>query len=590
MPSAADPGHNHRVTTKAQILDALRELRTLMTLEEGSPQAFRVRAYDNAIEGLESSTADVASLTEGELVALKGVGKSTAAKIRELIDTGSIKKLDGLRDKYPAEFVNLTRIPGLGPKTLLMLRDRLEIHSLSDLQAALAAEKLRDLPGLGQKSEEKIAHAIERLGLHGKDTRTPIVEALPLARSIVAELLELPTVKAADYCGSLRRFREDIGDIDILVSSTEAKAVMEYFTTMQMVAEVIGHGDTKSSVLTHRGIQVDVRVVTPGQYGAALLYFTGSKTHNIHLRQLAIDRGWLLNEYGLSDVETGQVIASRTEKDIYAALGLALIPPTMREDTGEVERAAAGDLPKLVQHKDIKGDLHYHTDLSGDGRAPLEAMVEAAAERGFSYLAITDHGEDLTINGASRRQMLAQRKKLTLLQEEYPDMRLLHGCELNIGRDGSVDYDLDFVLGFDWTVASVHSFFDLDRNQQTERVLQAMANPAVSAIGHLSGRYIGRRPGIELDLDAVMEAAAATDTAIEINGALQRLDATPEAIRIGIKHGVTFVIDTDSHHPNELGRMETGVLNAQRGWVERAMVANTWPTAKFLRWVAKKKA
>ncbi|MBT8193340.1 MAG: DNA polymerase/3'-5' exonuclease PolX [Acidimicrobiia bacterium] len=560
-----------------------------MTLEEGSPQAFRVRAYDNAIQGLESTTADIATLSESELVALKGVGKSTASKIREIIETGTIKKLEGLREKYPPEFVNLTRIPGLGPKTLVMLRDRLDIHNLDDLKEALAAEKLRDLPGLGAKSEEKIGQAIERLGLHGKDTRTPIVEALPIARATVAQLLELPEVRRADYCGSLRRFREDIGDIDILVSSTRAEAVMEFFTTMPEVADVIGRGETKSSIVTRRGIQMDLRVVRPAEYGAALLYFTGSKTHNIHLRQLAIDRGWQLNEYGLSDVESGEVVASKTEKDIYAALDLAFVPPTLREDGGEIEKAAAGELPKLVQLKDIKGDLHYHTDLSGDGREPLERMVEAAAARGYSYLAITDHGEDLTINGASRRQMLAQRKKIARLQEEYPDLRLLHGCELNMGRDGSVDYDLDFVLGFDWTVASVHSYFDLDRDQQTERVLQAMANPGVSAIGHLSGRYIGRRPGIELDLEAVMEAAAATGTAIEINGALQRLDATPEAIRIGIKHGVTFVIDTDSHHTRELGRMEYGVLNAQRGWVERSMVANTWPTSTFLKWVASKR-
>lgn len=577
------------MTTKAQIVDALKELRALMTLEEGSPQAFRVRAYDNAIQGIESTTADVTALSEAELVSLKGVGKSTAAKIRELVETGSIKKLDGLREKYPPEFVKLTRVPGLGPKTLLMLRDRLEVNNLEDLRAALAAEKLRELPGLGAKSEEKIANAIERLGMHGKDTRTPIVEALPLARDVVAGLLALPAVKAADYCGSLRRFREDIGDVDVLVASTQPEPVMEHFTNMPMVSEVIGRGDTKSSVLTHRGLQVDLRVVEPAQYGAALLYFTGSKTHNIHLRQLAIDREWLLNEYGLSEVDSGAVVASKTEKDIYAALDLSFIPPTLREDVGEVERAADGALPKLVQLKDIKGDLHYHTDLSGDGRAPLEAMVEAAAGRGYSYLAITDHGEDLTINGASRRQMLAQRKKIARLQEQYPAMRLLHGCELNIGKDGSVDYDLDFQLGFDWTVASVHSFFDLDRNQQTERVLQAMANPAVGAIGHLSGRYVGRRPGIDLDLEAVMEAAAATGTAIEINGALDRLDATPEAIRIGIEHGVTFVIDTDSHHPSELGRMEYGVLNAQRGWAEKSMIANTWPAAKFLKWVARKR-
>jgi DNA polymerase (family 10) len=577
------------MTTKGQILDALKELRTLMTLEEGSPQAFRVRAYDNAIQGLESTTADVTGMSDSELVKVKGVGKSTAAKIRELVETGSIKKLDGLREKYPPEFVNLTRIPGLGPKTLLMLRDRLDVHDLDDLKQALAEEKLRDLPGLGAKSEEKIAHAIERLGLHGKDTRTPIVEALPLARSIVADLLALPEVKQADYCGSLRRFREDIGDIDILVASTRPAPVTDFFTTMPQVAEVIGHGDTKSSIVTTRGLQVDLRVVQPGEYGAALMYFTGSKTHNIHLRQLAMDRQWILNEYGLSEVETDEVVAAKTEKSIYGALGLPFIPPPLREDAGEIERAAGGNLPKLVELKDIKGDLHYHTDLSGDGRSSLSDMVAAAAARGYSYVAITDHGEDLTINGASRKQMLAQRKQIAALQEEYPDMRLLHGCELNIGREGTVDYDLDFLMGFDWTVASVHSLFDLDRNLQTERVLQAMANPAVSAIGHLSGRYIGRRPGIELDLEAVMEAAAATGTAIEINGALDRLDATPEAIRMGIEHGVTFVINTDSHHTSELVRMEYGVLNAQRGWVEKSMVANTWPIAKFLKWAAKKR-
>lgn len=577
------------MSTKSDIIRALKELRVLMTLEEGSPQAFRVRAYDNAIEGLETATGDVASFTEAELVAIKGIGKSTAQKIREFVDSGTIKKLELLREKYPAEFVNLTRIPGLGPKTLLMLRDKLKVNNLDDLQKALAGEKLRDLPGLGAKSEEKIARSIERLGLHGKDTRTPILEALPLARSMVAELGALPGVKKIDYCGSLRRFQEDIGDIDILVSSTKPGPIMDHFVAMASVAEVIGHGDTKSSILTSSGLQVDLRVVAPAEYGAALLYFTGSKTHNIHLRQLAIDRDLLLNEYGLSEVETEKVVASKTEREIYAKLDLPLIAPTMRQDNGEIEAASAGELPNLVQLKDIKGDLHYHTSLSGDGRSTLAEMVEAAAARGYQYVAITDHGEDLTINGATRQQMRAQRKKITKLQEKYPDLMILHGCELNIGKDGTVDYDPDFLLEFDWTVASVHSYFDLDQNQQTERVLQAMANPAVNAIGHLSGRYIGRRPGIELDLNAVMEAAAGTGTAIEINGALDRLDATPEAIRTGIEHGVTFVIDTDSHHIKEGVRMEYGVLNAQRGWVDKKMVANTWPRARFLKWAAKKR-
>jgi DNA polymerase (family 10) len=478
----------------------------------------------------------------------------------------------------------------LGPKTLLLLRDKLGVDNLEALRKAIEAEQLRELPGLGAKSEEKIGKAIERLGLHGKDQRTPIVEALPLADEIVGELERLPEVRKVMACGSLRRFRDTIGDIDILVASTKPLPISEHFVSMPIVSEIIGEGDTKSSIVSHRGMQVDLRVVSPEEFGAAIMYFTGSKTHNIRLRQLAIDRGWKLSEYGLFDAETDDVVARKTEEDIYAALGLDYVPPTLREDTGEIEAAAGGVLPRLVELRDIKGDLHYHTNLSGDGRSSLEEMLDAAAARNYKYLAVTDHGENLAINGASRRQMQARKRKLAGLQDKYPGMTLLHGCELNVAPDGTVDYDPDFQLEFDFTVASVHSHFDLDQNRQTERILQAMANPAVNVIGHLSGRYVGRRPGIELDLEAVMEAAAATATAIEINGALDRLDATEEAIRVGKRHGVTFVIVTDSHHVSELRRMEWGVLHAQRAWVERSEVANTWAPKKFLSWVKQKRA
>ena len=356
------------------------------------------------------------------------------------------------------------------------------------------------------------------------------------------------------------------------------------------VHEIVVSGDTKTSFLTAGGasggsLQVDVRVVSPEQLGAATLYFTGSKAHNIELRQRAIDRGWLLNEYGLLDAD-GTVIASRTEAEIYAALGLTFVPPPMREATGEVEAAARGELPGVVQLADIRGDLHYHTDRSGDGRAPLEDMVKVAADRGYAYLAITDHGEDLAINGSNRAQMLAHRDRIRALQQEYPDLTILFGCELNIGATGGLDYDTDFRHEFDYTVASVHSHFDGTAKNQTARLVTAIADPTVDSIGHLTGRYIGRRPGIELDIDIVLEALYAFDVALEINGALDRLDAASDVVRRAVERGVKLVINTDSHHTSELGRMEYGVLTAQRGWVPRDQVINTWDRERFLGWVA----
>ncbi len=570
-----------------QIMAMLTELVALTTLEEESAQAFRVRALENAIVGVESETRHVAELEEKEMTQIKGVGKSTAAKIREFVNTGSVAKLESLRQKYPPEFAALARIPGVGPKTLKLLRAELAIENLDDLQAAIEAEKLRDLPGLGAKSETKIAQSIERLGLHGKDQRTPIAEALPVAREFVVELESLEFVKAAQYCGSLRRFSETIGDVDIVVASTKAEAVMEHFVTLPTVSDVIAHGDTKSSVLTSKGLQIDVRVVSSDEYGAATLYFTGSKAHNIKLRQLALKRGLILNEYGLSDNETGEVVASKTEKSVYRALQLSYIPPTLREDSGEIEAAAGSSLPKVVELEHIRADLHYHSDWSGDGRSSLEDMIDAARDRRYEYLAFTDHAVDLAINGLTADEMLEQRK---ILRRKRPrGMTLLHGTELNIGRDGSLDYDLDFRLGFDWTVASVHSHFDLDRQVQTARLIKAISDPGVSAIGHLSGRKIGRRPGIEFEMEPVLEAAALTGTAIEINGALPRLDATVDVIRRGREMGVTFVISTDAHHVRELRRMEYGVQQAQKGWLEPKHVLNTRPLESFREFVQAKR-
>ncbi len=565
----------------------LAELARLTTLDEGSPQAFKVRADENAIAGIEAYPGEIDGLAKSELMQIKGVGGATADKILELGATGKVAKLESLREEYPPAFVELTKIPGLGPKTLKMIRTQLGVEDLQGLQAAVDQELLRDLPGMGEKSEAKIKKAIERLGLHGKDRRTPLVEVFGFANGLAHRVGAIDGVVAAVPCGSFRRFSETIGDVDIVVATTKPALVHEAVLSFPEVADVVGSGETKTSFLTRESLQVDVRTVAPDQLGSALLYFTGSKTHNIQLRQKAIDRGLLLSEYGL--FENDEVVASKTEADIYRALGMDFIPATLREGGGEVEAALVGDLPDLITRDRIRGDLHYHCDRSGDGRSTLAEMVEAAVEAGYSYVALTDHGEDLAINGSSREVMLEHRDRIRALAAERGDIEILFGCELNIGPDGGLDYDPAFRLEFDYCVASIHSHFDLPEARQTARILTALADPAVNAIGHLSGRYVGRRPGVEMDVGAVLEGLAITGVALEINGALDRLDATTEVVRQAMGTSVDFVIDTDSHHVSDLRRMEYGVLYAQRGWVTADRVVNAKDTPDFLEWVRKRR-
>ncbi len=576
--------------TNQEVARLLQEMADLTKLEDGTPQSFRVRAYEKAVDAVRELPANVADMSEAELVAVDGIGKSTATKIREYVDSGSIAKLEGLRATYPPALVELTRIPGLGPKTVILLRDQLGVGSVDQLRGAIESHQLRDLPGLGARSEEKIARSIERLGLAGKERRTPIIEAMPVANELVATLGALPQVRRIEYCGSLRRFRETIGDIDILVASHDPEPIMDAFVALPMAREVLGHGATKSAIVTSGGLQVDLRVVSPAQFGAAVLYFTGSVAHNVELRQRAIEQGWTLNEYALSDAEAGVVIASRTEKSIYAALGLREIPPELREGHGEVEAAATGTLPRLVTESDIKGDLHVHSTWSGDGRSELLDMLEVAASRGLEYVAITEHGEDLAINGLSRDEVREERALINEYRDRFPDMVILHGAELNIGPDGGLDYDDDFLMEYDWCVASVHSQFELSAELQTERLIRAMTHPAVNVIGHLTGRMIGRRPGIDLDAEAVFAAAAATGTALEINCHLDRLDVPADLLRRArTVEGIRFVISTDSHHTKEFGNLKWGVKNARRGWVDKRQVVNTWPAERFLKWAASKR-
>jgi DNA polymerase (family X) len=568
--------------TKQDVLDMLRELAELTMLDEGDPQSFRVRAYESAFQAIEAQATDLGRLTVKELQRIEGIGKSTAEKIRELLETGRVEKLEALRGKHPASVVRLLRIPGLGPKAVKRLRAELAVESIDDLRAVLAEHRLRELPGFGAKSEEKLARAIARLEEQGSVRRTPISVALPLALRIVATLREVPGVTHASYCGSLRRFAETIGDVDVVVAATAAELVMEALVGMSVVDRVLARGAAKTSIVTRRGIQVDLRVVAGDQLGAALLYFTGSKGHNIKLRQRALSRGLTLNEYALSEIEGGKVVASATEEQIYAALGLPWIPPVLREDAGEIEAAERGALPKPLG--DVIGDFHVHTSLSGDGRSSLEEVVATAKARGVRVLAITDHAEN-TLSGVGREALLEQRGKLRALRAELGDsLALLHGVELNIGPDGELDYDLEFRRSFDWCLASVHDHFDLDRAAQTRRVVTAMQDPSVRMIGHLSARMIGGRPGIELDLDEVFAAAAATGTALEVNGGLPRLDLSVEALRRARQGDVTFVLTSDAHRADELERVRFAALNAERAWVDPDRVANTWPAERLLAW------
>lgn len=572
------------------VIAALRQLVAYTQLEDGQSQSFRTRAYDKAIDALLSVNGDIADMSLAELKAIDGVGDSTARKIVEFTSNGSIGKVDRLKERFPPGMLELMKIPGLGPKTVLALQDHLDVVDIAGLKAALEEEKLRNLPGLGTKSEEKIAEAIELLGIHSDERRTPIYDAMSIANRIVRDLAQLDSVETIEYAGSLRRLSETIGDIDILATSEDASSVIEAFVGLPGVTATLGKGTTKASVVVDDSMQVDLRVVDVSEFGAALLYFTGSKSHNIELRQRAMDRGWTLNEYALTEVESEKVVAASTESDIYAALELSWVPPEMREGTGEVTAAAEGRLPDPMAVEDIRGDLHFHTDWSGDGRSTMDEMLQAALDRGLEYVAITDHAEDLAMNGLSRERVMEEQAAIEAARERFPDLTILHGAELNIGPEGSVDYDDEFLKVFDFTVASIHSHFDLPQDQQTARLIAAMDNPAVNVIGHPSGRRIGMRPGARFDVAAVGYHAAETGTALEINCHLQRLDLSAAALRELVTiDGVLFAISTDAHHTSELENLRWGVAQARKGWVESSRVVNSLPIGEFMAWKGRKR-
>jgi DNA polymerase (family 10) len=573
--------------TKQDVLDMLRDLAELTQLDEANPQSFRVRAYESAAQAIAAQATDLGKLTTRELQQIEGIGKSTAAKIRELLETGKVTKLEALRRTYPRSVVALLRVQGLGPKALRKLRSELGVESIDDLRRVLAEHKVRSLAGFGAKSEEKLAEALARLDAQGPVGRTPISIALPLATRIVERMREVPGVAHASYCGSLRRFCETVGDIDVVVAASDPAPVMEALVSMNLVERVLARGESKTSLVTQRGTQVDLRVVAESELGAARLYFTGSKGHNIKLRQRALARGLTLNEYALSEVEGGRVVASETEEQIYEALGLPWIPPVLREDAGEIDAAESGTLPRPIG--DVIGDFHVHTSLSGDGRSTLEEVVAAAQARGCRALAITDHAEG-TLSGVGREALLAQRTELRAIRAALGDsLLLLHGVELNIGANGELDYDPEFRNSFDFCLASVHDHFGQDRAAQTRRIVAAMRDPSVRMIGHPSARMIGGRPPIDLDLDEVFAAAEATGTALEVNGALPRLDLSVDALRRARGRDVVFVLTSDAHHARELDRVGFAAKNAERAWIEADRVANAWPAERLRTWAQEKR-
>lgn len=551
------------------VASLLREYSELVVITGGD--RFRARNYEKAAKAVGGHSEPVAGMSESALVKIPGIGKSIGGKITEIGRTGTFAALEDLRTQVPAGVRDLAKVPGLGPKRAVQLAHELGISDVAGLEAAVKAGKLRNLPGFGAKSEEKILRGLEVMTADrvlvsvARDTAIPLVDALrPLSDRVA-------------YAGSLRRMRETVGDVDILAAAASGEQAARIMAAFRDLApEVLVSGATKTSVRMDNGLQVDLRVVKPEAWGAALQYFTGSQAHNVAVREIAVRKGLKLSEYGLFRGE--DLIASETEEDVYRALGLDWIEPALREDTGEVKAAAAGELPRSVREKDVRGDLHTHTDLT-DGIASLADMIAAAEARGYEYYAVTDHAPNLTMQRMTDEKILAQRERVRRMSSS---MRLLHGVELNIAPDGSVDWDAGFLAGFDMTVASVHSHFDMDKAEMTRRFVTACENPHVNVIGHPLTRKIGRRPPVDVDLGELFAACARTGTALEVNSSPARLDLPSDHIRAARDAGVKFAVDTDAHSVTDLDNLPYGIGTAQRGWLTCDDVINTWPLERLL--------
>lgn len=549
----------------------------------------RVMAYRNAAESIREQPRDLRALAaEGALETIPGVGKIIAEKILELLDSGKLDFYEKLSAEIPPGVVEVLRVNGVGPKRAMQFWKEAEITSVEQLEAAARAGKLRELSGMGAKSEAKILEGVESLKRRAADTRMPLGQALPAAEAMLDRLLQLPSVTQGTPAGSLRRARPTIGDIDLLVASSDAAAVMEAFVAMDSVARVLGQGPTKSSVELHNGLRIDLVVLPPERWGTGLVYFTGSKAHNIQIREMALDRGLSLNEHAFTPTDGGAEILCATEEEVYAQLGLPWIPPEIRENSGEIEAARRGNLPTLITLDDLRADLHMHTTWS-DGKLSIREMAEAARARGREYIVITDHSRNATIaNGLTVERLLAQQEEVRKVDAEMRPFRVFHGTEMEIKADGELDFPDEVLEKLDFVVASLHVGLRQPREQVTARLLNALRNPHVDLIGHPRGQLIPDRDPADLDMDVVFAAAAESGTALEINSNPRRLDLEAQYARRAVELGIPISINSDAHRAEEMDYLHFGVLTARRGWVEAPSVINTWNVSTFLDWVKRR--
>jgi DNA polymerase (family 10) len=567
--------------TNREIADILQRIGDMLDIL--GENRFKVIAYRRAAENILHLGQDIRTYWRaGTLQEISGIGPALADKIDELLTTGHLEFYERLQDQVPMGVVSLLEIPDVGPKTAKLLWERLGLQSVTEVEAAARSGQLQKLPGMGAKSEAKILAGIE--ALHRRSDRIPLGTAWPVATALLEELkATCPDVLQATVAGSLRRMRATIGDIDLLASSEVPTPVMRAFADLSPIAKVLLSGQTKTSVRLHNGLQVDLRVLEPDRWGAALQYFTGSQTHNVRMRELAQKQGLSLSEYGFKRQDNGEILCPE-EAEVYQTLGLPWIPPELREDRGEVEAAQTGELPRLVEWDDIQGDLHAHTDWS-DGAGTLEEMAQAARAKGYRYLVISDHTQSLGVaNGLTPERLRAQRAEIDALNAQYEGFTLLQGCELEIKADGSLDFPDQVLAELDFVVASVHTSLRQEQAQITERVMNALRNPYVDVIGHPSGRLLGQREESSVDLDAIIEAAAETGTALEVNSIPTRLDLDDVHVRRALQRRVHLAINSDAHHPGGLDSLPYGLATARRGWATAGDVLNTRTLEEIRAW------
>jgi DNA polymerase (family 10) len=542
-------------------------------LEIKGENPFRIRAYRRAAQNIEGLAKDVAEISKDDLLTVPGIGQDLAGKVEEYVRTGKLQFYEDLKKEVPAGLSALLSVPSLGPKTAKLLFEQLHIKDLETLERFARDHKLIGLPGIKEKTEENILKGIDMLkrGLE----RKPLGKVLPIANDILEHLKKKAPVKKLTIAGSIRRWKETIKDIDILATAENPKEVMKAFVHLPHVRKILMQGPTKSSVIIHEDLQVDLRVVEEESFGAALAYFTGSKAHNIRLREMAVKAGLKINEYGIFREKDDKRLGGEKEEDIYRILGLPYIPPELREDTGEIEAALSGKLPRLVEPGDIKGDLHVHSKWS-DGSHDFKELITEAQRRGYHYIAITDHSKGLSIaRGLTPERLLEEKKQIDSLNKSLKGFKLLAGIEVDIKNDGQLDLPDDILKRLDIVVASIHSGFKQNREQLTKRLVSAMHNPYVSIIAHPTGRLIGERDAYDIDIDKILGVAKETGTAIEINAYPLRLDFNDINARMAKEKGIPLVISTDAHTLNHFDFMHYGVSIARRGWLEKDDILNT---------------